>query len=74
MGYTLEGGVLSMHGLECPVTAEAEIEAALGHWGFEQQEDFSGPFVQEFVEDEDGDINEGVVWAAVYGWLQSLTD
>jgi hypothetical protein len=53
-------------------TPEVEIECVLAHWGFEVQEDFGGPYTQQFPEDEDGCIDEDEVWQAIEGWLSGL--
>jgi len=53
-------------------TPEVEIECVLAHWGFDRTEDFGGPYVQSFPEDEDGNIDEDTVWAAISGWLSGL--
>ena len=51
----------------------AEISAVEGYWGSEPQEDFSGPYVQSFEEDEDGFFDEDIVWKAILPWIESLS-
>ena len=45
-----------------------QIDAALGTWGSETDEDFSGRYSRSWPADTD----EETIWADVRGWLESL--